>query len=93
MYEAVSETFKDPTAEPRLEPVKKGPFDNDNELPSKSVKLSLIVRPVKALFPVFWTVIVYFTISPLPVTPSPLSVIVDVLVTSIEGEAARETSV
>ena len=41
MYEAVSETFKDPTADPRLEPVKKGPFDNDNELPSKSVKLSL----------------------------------------------------
>ena len=32
MYVAVSETFKDPTAEPRLEPVKKGPFDNDNEL-------------------------------------------------------------
>ena len=64
-----------------------------NIFPFPSVKVSLNVIFVRLTFPVFCTVILYFTMSPLPVIPSPLSVIVDVLVTSIEGEAARETSV
>ena len=37
--------------------------------------------------------IVYLTRSPLPKVPSPLSVIVDVFVTSIDGDAVIETTV
>ena len=50
-----------------------------------SVKVSEIVSADRATPQVFWTVIVYLTKSPFPLTPSPLSIIVADFNTLIEG--------
>ena len=56
----------------------------DKDSPSPSVKVSTIPKLVRTMFPVFLTLIVYWIISPVPVSSSPLSMIVAVLVTSID---------
>ena len=48
---------------------------------------------LKEIFPVFSIEISYLTISPFPITPSPLSVIVTVFVASIPGDDEISTTV
>ena len=55
-------------------------------MPLTSVNVSDTVTLFKVILPVFCTVMVYLAISPIPVTPSPLSVMTTLLLTPIEGE-------
>ena len=85
--------FNTPSADPKVDPENVGLLLKDMLFPFPSVRVSANVNPVKVTFPLFSTLIRYTTESPAPVFPSPLSDNVNVLVTSIVGEAVIFISV
>ena len=82
---AVSLAFIVPAGEPKVAPEKDGPEFKFKVAPALFLNKSFNDMLLSVIFPVFSTVISYLTISPFPTSPSPLSVIVAVLVTSIPG--------
>ena len=58
-----------------------------------STNVSLITSEVKSTFPLFSIEIVYLTVSPMPSDPSPFSITVTNLVTSIPGIGVMLTTV
>ena len=95
MYVAVSpkpafvEGVNVPSAETPSVPWNIGCVVNINGIPLAFVNISTNATLVKVTLPVFCTVIVNSTVSPTPVTPSPLStILLIVFVVSIEGSAS-----
>ena len=66
-----------------VDPAKNGPETSDNALPVLSVITSVIVRFSRVISPVFSTVMVYSIRSLNPSIPSPLSLMVAVLLTTM----------
>ena len=68
-------------------------LERERVFPDRSLRVSVTVTDSRVTFPVFETIIVYAILSPTPVTPSPLSTITDVFITSMEGAVVTILSV
>ena len=86
MYVAISPAFRVPFVDPREAPIKLSelPLLKTISFPALSCRSSVTEILVSVTLPVLLTVMVYCTISPTPITSSPLSTTSATLITSRE---------